>query len=135
MSTFIGEVKLTIVNGYIDVVRADAVEGGIAYNAADAGKIVAAAIQHAKALKVKIKAFVPEVEPSAVVGKANVYSVAALESVQERAPVVLKAKGRPLPYLAFLKPLNTSVVRKAKPQGLGEVPAVKPVKPAKPQGL
>ena len=131
MPAFNGIVKLTAHKGYIEVVREDAVKGGAEYNAAEPIEIAKAALKHAKALKVKIKAFAPDVEPTSVGPKGEtLFSAAKLEKITQ-VPVVLKAKSRPLPYLAFLAPLPAKGAGGA--AGLGEAKAAKPK--AEPQGL
>lgn len=134
MAKFIGEVKLTAHKGHIEIVRSDAVQGGTAFDAGDAAAILKAAIGHAKALKLNIKAFVPQIEPTAVDGKVTLFSPAALAKLTNRVPVVMKARKMPLPYLAMLVPQGPAAVAK-KPEGLGAPAKGKAKEPEVPQGL
>lgn len=132
MPAFNGIVKLQGHKGHIEVVRADAIPGGVEYDAADPVAIAKAAVKHAKELKLNVKAFVPGVEPTAKGPKGEtLYSAAKLEKLVQ-VPVVLKAKGRPLPYLAFLDALPSKGAGSGA-RGLGEAKGSKPK--AEPQGL
>ena len=135
MAKFIGEVKLTAKKGYIELMRADAVEGGVTYSADDAQQVLKDAVSHAKRLKLKIKAFIPQVEPTSVEGKVTLFSPETIAKLTNRVPVVMKARKMPLPYMAMLLPQGpASVARKA--EGLG-TPKGKPApkEPEVPQGL
>jgi hypothetical protein len=135
---FTGNVKLTASKGYIEVVRSDAVEGGTEFSAENTNALVAAAVTHATKLGVLIKAWAPDFEADKVLTASNghtqiaLFSAARIKAMQEAAaPVVAKARYRPLPYLAFLNKTRN------KAQGLGDTAAVKAKakKPAAPQGL
>lgn len=132
MAKFIGAVSLTAQKGYIEVVRSDAVEGGKVYDADTALDLAKDALAHAKRLKVKIKAFVPGVEPSEVSNKATLYAVDKLAKLEGKVPVIMKAKRLPVPYLAFLDP-QASSSGSSKAKGLGDNDAK--AKAAEPKGL
>ena len=130
-NAYVGNVALVLRDGFIEVVRDDqAPEGSTIYNAKNGAEIAQAAIGHAKELKVLIQAFAPNAEP-AKQGPKNWqkwYKPETLEKLAEN-PVVLKAKTRPLPYLAFLS--GNAPERASKMIGLGPIAA----KPAKPKAL
>jgi len=132
MPKFNGLVKLTAHKGYVEVVRADAVAGGTEYDAADGDGIAKRVLTHADKLKLKIKAFIPDVEPSETGSKGETLFTTAKLKKLALEPMVLKAKSRPLPYLAFLKPRPAAT---SKAQGLGEAKAAKAKAPEVPQGL
>jgi hypothetical protein len=132
MPKFNGLVKLTAHKGYVEVVRADAVAGGVEYNADDANEIAKMAVTHADKLKFKVKAFIPNVEPSETGSKGETLFTTAKLKKLALEPMVLKARSRPLPYLAFLEPRPAAT---AKAQGLGDAKASKPKEPEVPQGL
>ena len=132
---FIGNVKLSGHRGYIEVVRPEAVKGGVEYDAQEnVVDLAKAAIGHAERLGLMVKAFVPGKEPTKKGAKGeNLWSPAALKKLAAE-PVVLISR-IPVPYLAFLEK-RVEGAAKNKPEGLGglDAPKVK-AKPAEPQGL